>query len=465
MAISGSSSNDRLISHLPLRVFVKLISGPRSIANPIDAASLRERILSKLSGSHAANFLGRGGGGGCGGSGTGAAVSTIRDVLSIPPPTLLRILDPCLTYAECERLISRIYRECAAAPLSALELARWTRAGFDGDDLRTANDDDVDDAMSSPPGGGVVGKIPTGLPTLDSCLRGGIPVGSIVEIVGRAGAGKTHMAQQLTVSAAIAGGGAIYIDAERKMNLHRLREIALEGGTTMTSYSATNDREEEDRPRRANDLARLVLENVTIHRLLTTRELLDALDKLEGEIILRNSEAGGGGDERVSGADAASPRRLPVRLIVVDSIAAPLRRDYEIGMCAHASFRRASAIFQIAKILKRLAHDHDLAVVVVNQVGSGMPDPSGMGGHRRNCTLDINDGKYTASLGTAWQYCATTRVVLEHEDDPHKLQQGVPLGDDGGSIRVAKLTKSLVSRRTKLLFELVRQGLREVSPA
>ncbi len=454
----GGSSNDRLISNLPLRVFARLISGPRSISNPTDAASLRERILSKLSASHATDYLGRGGGGG-----GGAAVLTIRDVLSIPSPILLRILDPCLTQSECDRLISRIHRECAAASRSALELARRrTRdASHGGDDRSTANDDVV------------VGRIPTGLPTLDSCLRGGIPVGSIVEVVGRAGTGKTHMAQQLTVSAAASGGGVIYIDAERKMNLHRLREIALEGGMTTIPPSYSSDA--SDRVL-GGDLANLVLENATIHRPLTTRELLDALDKLEGEILLRNSVAvravGRGRDcERgASDADAASPsRRLPVRLIVLDSIAAPLRRDYEMGASAHAASRRASAIFRIAKVLKRLAHDHDLAVVVVNQVGSGvgsgMPYPSGVVGKRRNRTLDINDGEYTASLGTAWQYCATTRIVLEHyEDDPHELHRGDLPGDDGGSIRVAKLTKSLVSRRTKIPFELTRQGLREVSP-
>jgi hypothetical protein len=119
--------------------------------------------------------------------------------------------------------------------------------------------------------------------------------------------------------------------------------------------------------------------------------------------------------------------------------------------------------------LKQLAYDHQLAVVVVNQVGSGhdhsFSSHNNNNNNQRNDTLDINDGEFTASLGTAWQYCATTRVVLEHEDDPHRLQQGgvsMHGNNNGVSIRRATLTKSLVSKKTRLTFELIQQGLVEV---
>lgn len=457
----GNSGNDLSMSHLPLRVFVDLISRQRSsTADPTDAPSLRGRILSKLSEAAATNAADDGGGGGSVG-----VVSTVRDVLRIPPHALVRVLDPCLTYPECVRMLSRVHRECSAVPHSAMEVVRRTRAASAAGSL--ASD-----------GVFVAGRIPTGLPTLDARLGGGIPVGSITEVVGRAGTGKTHMAQQLAVSAAMTtsasggeGGGTVYVDAERKLSLPRLREIALEraGRSPSSSDEAASDR--EDRTRRADDVARWVLENVTLHGPQTTRELLEVLDLLDGEILARNSEARvlregattAAGDDR--GIPTVVVRRLPVRLIVVDSIAAPLHRDFEVGSSSCAAARRASSIFQIARRLKRLAHDHRLAVVVVNQVGSGGGrDSRGGDNHRRNRTLDINDGEFAASLGTAWQYCATTRIVLEHEDDPHRLQGGgLPRGD-GGSIRVATLTKSLVSKRTKIPFELTRQGLREILP-
>ena len=182
----GNSGNDLSMSHLPLRVFVDLISRQRSsTADPTDAPSLRGRILSKLSEAAATNAADDGGGGGSVG-----VVSTVRDVLRIPPHALVRVLDPCLTYPECVRMLSRVHRECSAVPHSAMEVVRRTRAASAAGSL--ASD-----------GVFVAGRIPTGLPTLDARLGGGIPVGSITEVVGRAGTGKTHMAQQLAVSAAM----------------------------------------------------------------------------------------------------------------------------------------------------------------------------------------------------------------------------------------------------------------------
>jgi RAD51-like protein 1 len=294
---------------------------------------------------------------------------------------------------------------------------------------------------------------------------GGIPTGTITELVGRAGVGKTHLAQQLAVSAAYANGGTVYIDAEKKLSLARLREIAFE-------RSHLSDRG-GDTGQHPNGLmlAQQVLENVTIHPLLTTSELLNVLDRLEDEIILRNSEATSvvTASKTTSGADTynnAPVKRFPVRLIIIDSIAAPLRRDFDmIGSTSssNTAARRATAIFQIAKRLKQLAFDYQLAVAVINQVGAGhIPDRIDDEHIQRNNNLDINDGEFTASLGTAWQYCVSTRIVLEHESDPHRLQH-----DEKESIPrsncTAALVKSLVSRRTKLYYELTKQGLCEVS--
>lgn len=466
MVIGGSNSssnNNRLISDLPLRVYVKLICGPRSVVNPIDGPTLRSQILSKLHNANIADIDYSYSGGNC-----GKGAKTIRDILHISPPILLRILDPCLTFVECNRFLSRIHAECSVRRLSALEVIRRTKPVSSlhklGEDLVSNNNDINND-------GDLIllnGKISTGLPTLDNCLRGGLPIGSITEVVGRAGVGKTHLAQQLIVQAAMGGGGSIFIDAEKKLSLQRLRELALERKRRDATTNQQNS---------STDFAQQVLENVTIHSLLTTHELLDVLDNLEKEILLRNSEATNDDGMDHTASNNNNTRRLPVRLIVIDSIAAPIRRDFDMmggsstlssSSLSNTAANRASAIFQIAKRLKQLAHDYQLAVVVVNQVGSGQDisfSAHNNNNNQRNNTLDINDGEFTASLGTAWQYCATTRVVLEHADDPHRLQQGgvVMHGTNNGvSIRSATLTKSLVSKKTTLTFELIQQGLVEV---
>ena len=193
-----------------------------------------------------------------------------------------------------------------------------------------------------------IGKIPTGLPTLDSYLHGGIPIGSIAEVVGRAGVGKTHLAQQLCVVAAKLNGGAVYIDAEKKLSLLRLREIAFE--RYLADQNDSDAGQQPPQERHAHELAQRVLENVSVHGLLTTRELMDLLDGLEDEIILRNSQAAACKQQRENTANASSTGKLPVRLIVIDSIAAPIKRDFDmIGSSSNTVAHRASAIFQIAK--------------------------------------------------------------------------------------------------------------------
>lgn len=260
------------------------------------------------------------------------------------------------------------------------------------------------------------------------------------------------MSQQLCALASMKlDGGAIFIDAEKKLNPHRLREIAFERFLSDPGYHSGQQH--------AHELAQDVLENVSIHPLLTTRELLDELDLLESEIIRRNTKAKKQ-RESTTTTNSSTLRDLPIRLIVIDSIAAPIRRDFDMmGSSSNTAARRASTIFQIAKKLKQLAYDYQLAVVVVNQVGSG--SISNRKDFKRNNNLDIGDGEFTASLGTAWQHCVSTRIVLEHDEDPHRLGQNI----NGSSVRMATLAKSLGSKRAKLPFELTNEGLCEVSPA
>ena len=49
-------------------------------------------------------------------------------------------------------------------------------------------------------------------------FTGGIPIGSITEVVGRADVGKTQVGRWIfyPVQAAMDGGGSIFIDAEKK---------------------------------------------------------------------------------------------------------------------------------------------------------------------------------------------------------------------------------------------------------
>ncbi|KAL7489897.1 hypothetical protein ACHAW6_015624 [Cyclotella cf. meneghiniana] len=426
------STNVLLLSSLHMSVFQDLLHQPRlamKLQETPDGGEcvvekLRQQILSKLKNN------------------AGQSITTVRDILKLSPTALLHILDPCLTYVECMRLIELIHHFCAVPSVTALKIMQKTNPGESAPSFN--------------------GKLSTGLPTLDMQLHGGFPICSITEIVGRAGVGKTHLSQQLCVLAALSEqGGSIYIDTEKKMSVLRLKEITLE----RTNVLGVNDRRKRAAidMTKERDLAEKVLENVTVHSLLSTRELLDTLDQLEKEIKHRNLEA----EEHKHSGDSYGSynslpiNRLPVRLIIIDSIAAPIRRDYVITSAPsktsspNAAIQRATAIFQIARKLKQLADDFQLAVVVVNQVGTGFSSHSG-GNRQRNDTLDTTDGEFTGSLGTAWQYCVSTRISLEHEEDAHKLYQMQ------NQTRKAVITKSLVSKKAHFKYEVTKQGVREL---
>ena len=72
-------------------------------------------------------------------------------------------------------------------------------------------------------------RISTGVRSIDNILRGGIKVGSITEIYGRAGTGKSQFCFQMAVIAADLGK-VIYIDTERGFSPSRLRDISLRFG-------------------------------------------------------------------------------------------------------------------------------------------------------------------------------------------------------------------------------------------
>ena len=411
------SNSQQPISAIHTSIFEGLISQPRLLAKQNGESSngeedyseeLRHQILTKLKNNAV------------------QSITTVGDVLRLSPVALLHILDPYLTYVECNRLIARLQKSCAAQPVSALDVLRRNNPGADTIYSRS--------------------KLSTGLPTLDAQLQGGFPVCSVTEIVGRAGVGKTHLSQQLCVLAATHGdGGTIYIDTENKMSVVRLKEIAIERG---------NKRRRTGIETSERNSAEQVLENVTVHCASTSSDLINKLDMLDKEISQRNAQAETRNRDMNTipvERSAHTQQQLPVRLLIVDSIAAPLRRDFS---SPHTAMERTSAIFEIADRLKRLADDFHLAVIVINQVGGGK---SGAEKGERNGAHSMIDDDFTGSLGTVWQHCISTRVTLEHEHDPHRLNQANNL------TRRAVITKSVLSRNAEFYFELTQQGVCEVS--
>lgn len=131
----------------------------------------------------------------------------LRDVALkiLPPPVTVRC--PALCFASAVLLLWRCAPHRPPPPLrQALDLLRLS--------------------SSSP------AHLRTLLPPLDDALRGGLPAGSVTEVVGPAGLGKTQLCLTMCVVGCMdrvaAQGKVLYLDTERKFSAERLAQIARE---------------------------------------------------------------------------------------------------------------------------------------------------------------------------------------------------------------------------------------------
>ena len=179
-------------------------------------------------------------------------------------------------------------------------------------------------------------SLATRLAQLDSSLKGGIPAGTVTELVGHAGAGKTQMCLTLAAlvtmpsisaitsmslgdmhdaDAILSNGTVVYIDTEQKFNAKRLYEIVMErvksdmfyqnmsnvdtvvgsgGGAAKLALSE----------KRLEILCRKAVEQVVVFTLPSCKDVVERLSNIQRLIIEKN-----------------------VRLLLVDSVAAVARQE------------------------------------------------------------------------------------------------------------------------------------------
>ncbi|KAH7572596.1 hypothetical protein JRO89_XS04G0279200 [Xanthoceras sorbifolium] len=224
-------------------------------------------------------------------------------------------------------------------------------------------------------------KCTLGCPILDRCLGGGIPCNSITELVAESGSGKTQLCLQLSLSAqlpASSGGlsaSSLYLHTEFPFPIRRLHELS----TNFRSSNPCNDHNPCD--------------NIFVQGVYTVDHLLDLMPRMES--FIENSKS-----------------RFPIRLIVIDSIAALFRSDFE--NTPGDLKKRSSLFFKISGKLKAMA--------------TGF-------GWRRVCP----------ALGLAWANCVNSRLFLAR-DDEFVSQENQLVNGDGGDF---------VSRRTRRWIHVV----------
>lgn len=232
--------------------------------------------------------------------------------------------------------------------------------------------------------------LPTQLPAVDAALQGGVPYGSITELVGRSGNGKTQLCLTLTVHACLpmftpdaSPCCVVYFDTENKFSAARLTEIA---SARFPQVFLPTDAA----PRNAERLA-LLMDSVIIFHEPNSQSLLERLQQLDDLVMSRS-----------------------VSLIVVDSVASLVRKEFGRDTLV----ARQEVLSRIASALKYLAETFTIPVVVTNQVLGSMRDegagtaPSVSGG-LGTCEVVDADELVIPALGNTWSHCVNTRILLQ----------------------------------------------------
>ncbi|KAL3643043.1 hypothetical protein CASFOL_013858 [Castilleja foliolosa] len=229
-------------------------------------------------------------------------------------------------------------------------------------------------------------KLTLGCPLLDHLLGGGVPCESITEIVAESGTGKTQLSLQLLLAAQLppSHGGlsaaSLYLHSEFPFPYRRLLQLSIH------------------RPH----LPQNPLDRIFVEPLHSVDHLLDVLPRL----------------------DFLVPK-LNIKLLVIDSIAALFRGEFENTPVELK--RRSGIFFKVSSKLKLLARKFGLAIVLTNQVVDVMGGSDGLR-IGNSASLCSSGRRVCAALGLSWANCVNTRLFMwrtaerEEEGDSHNFQ-------------------------------------------
>ncbi|KAL4915115.1 P-loop containing nucleoside triphosphate hydrolase protein [Aspergillus aurantiobrunneus] len=171
-------------------------------------------------------------------------------------------------------------------------------------------------------------------PTLDTLLNGGIPTGYVTEVTGESGSGKTQFLLGLLLAAQLppprgAGRSAIYISTEAPLATNRLSQL-IEPHPYLSSLSRDHA--------------------PSLEKVLS----INAMD-LESQEHILNYQL------------PVAIKRYNVGLVVIDSITSNYRAEHTSHDISGLS-TRSGELAKLGQMLRNLAADENIAIVVANQV-------------------------------------------------------------------------------------------------
>ena len=240
--------------------------------------------------------------------------------------------------------------------------------------------------------------------------------------MGPAGVGKTQLALTLTALAPLPcalGGlgedsGVIYVDTEGKFNPTRLIEIAQAKAPSFFAPQPSRGEGQGATTSSGRERVMRLIGNVQVFTVRSSAELLDTLQKLRSMMPVHRT-----------------------RLVVVDSVAALARQEFG----ADALIARQDLLAQQAALLKSLAEDFSVPVVVTNQVTTRFAGDAG------------DEGALGPALGNTWAHCVNTRLVLK----PQLAEAG-----GSGDRRVLSVAKSPLAGPCETAYFIGPSGLESI---
>lgn len=245
------------------------------------------------------------------------------------------------------------------------------------------------------------GALSTGLSELDAHLGGGLRLGSVTEVVGPSSAGKTQLCLAVVAEALVVGhtqaAGVVYVDTERSFCASRLL---------------------------------LLVE----HALKRHGVVADALE-LMYRVGVVSGDGWEGYQQCLHRLQAQFYGQPATSLLVIDSIAAPVRAHFERSKLVE----RQRILAGHAALFKSLAEDERMAVLVTNQVMSlSNSHLEGSGdGIRELGRVYGQDEELSACLGTSWAHCVNVRLVMQFHGAGCQAE-GSAYAHKGRELRVAK---------------------------
>ncbi|XP_017816753.1 DNA repair protein RAD51 homolog 2 isoform X4 [Papio anubis] len=286
-------------------------------------------------------------------------ILTCQDFLCLSPLELMKMTG--LSYRGVHELLCMVSRACAPKMQTAYEIKAQRSADFSPAFLSTT------------------------LSALDKALHGGVACGSLTEITGPPGCGKTQFCIMMSILATLPTnmggleGAVVYIDTESAFSAERLVEIA-----------------ESRFPRYFNTEEKLLLTSSKVHlyRELTCDEVLQRIESLEEEIISKG-----------------------IKLVIIDSVASVVRKEFDTQLQGNLK-ERNKFLAREACSLKYLAEEFSIPLIFLSDARypSLLPDDWALLAHQGAVAVlvSMRAGRKTAMEKHTQSFVILTNQITTH---------------------------------------------------